>query len=178
MNRSYDNLKSLTYYNSYIPYVSFIFYENGNIKKKINFNSLGEKHGYFYKYRRNGTLLLKEHYFKNKKNGKSFYYFPDGKNIYKEISYKNGLKDGPYFIYHKNSEIVYQCNFYQNIPHGIYLKYKKKMEIKGFYYFGIKTYHIFSINKKIWKIRFIYFGRSYGIWSNILKEMKLKQILF
>lgn len=141
------------------------------------FNSFGKKNGYSYKYRKNGKLLLKEKYINNIRNGETCFYFTDGKTISKKVYYKNGLKDGLYILYSKKNDIIFQCNFYKNIRHGPYFEYIKNIIMRGFYYFGQPTYYIYYIDGVFWKIKFLYHGRSTGIWGNILKKHKRKFIL-
>ena len=49
--------------------------------------------------------------------------------------------------------------------------------MRGFYYFGQPTYYIYyDVDGKILKIKFVHYGRSTGIWGNIVKKYKRKFI--
>jgi hypothetical protein len=86
------------------------FYENGNVKLKIEIDENEIKNGKFFEYYNDGELKAIGKYINGNVEDSAFIYYENGK-LREKGFFKNGYKNGWFFIYRENGKIMKKEEF-------------------------------------------------------------------
>jgi hypothetical protein len=127
------------------------YYDNGNLKSQIHYNSLGEMDGVVKHYYKNGKVSKEIFYTNGKKNGKYTEFYKSGEVKYKTF-FKNDEQDGYFYEYYEDGNIMKKAFYKKNIIDSFYLSYykNKKINMYAIVSDGITNYSItYDISGKI-----------------------------
>lgn len=149
-------------------YVSFRYYESGNLDSKRQYKS-----GYFKSYYENGAKEIEANYFEFELVGEWKKYYENGKLEWL-VTYKDGYRNGVYKNYNENGDLIVEGTTVKDKVDGEEKRYLpgNVLEWKGNYTKGIlsNTWVKYDAKgKKIEKIKFKEGIVSKAEYSDILK---------
>ena len=103
---------SIDLYNNGELYEQNLYYPDGNLRIKTQYNKYKEKHGLEYEYVYNNIVTILP-YNNGIINGDKIKFWPNGKIRYL-IQYKNGKRDGNHIEYDENEKIRYLIEYKNN----------------------------------------------------------------
>ncbi|MGC9332048.1 MAG: hypothetical protein ACP5DZ_09285 [Bacteroidales bacterium] len=141
------------------------YHHNGALKAMQIFNDDGSSHTKMYWD--NGNIAAKGQFNKNKeKEGKWIYYFETGDKE-SEVTYSDGTKDGNQIDYYKNGQVLIAVEYKDGVKDGEYTFYFDSGQVreKGFYSNGLRHGEFFY-----YEPNGVVYER--GIYRNGLREGK------
>lgn len=102
-----------------------LYYDNGQVMERRNFDENGSMTGVFKSYFENGHLKSEGQYDNGAMEGKWKFFFTNG-NIKEIILYKNNVQNGPFTEYHQNGKISAQGTYVNEIVSGLLKIYDEK----------------------------------------------------
>jgi len=130
---------SLSYVNNKLEGESYIFFNNGKIKKSAQFLQ-DELHGVYTEYLISGEKTKHAYYTNGLLNGESTFYYDNG-NVKLVIEYKDGKKHGDEKHYSFNGKLLSHRIYVNGIPVNEWINYydNGNVKVKGSFVNGLRN---------------------------------------